>query len=76
MLTFDLFTARSNLLPHSFVWALYIYMGIMLRIHISDISSKDYDPVELKLDEEHPSRHKIAKTELIQTPSWLPQPPS
>ena len=28
-------------------------MGKMLRIHIMDISSKDYDPVELKLDEEH-----------------------
>ena len=28
-------------------------MGLMLRIHILDISSKDYDPVELKLDEEH-----------------------
>ena len=33
--------------------ALYIYMGKFLRIHILDISSKDYDPVELKLDEEH-----------------------
>ena len=39
MLTFDLFTARSNLLPHAFVWALYIYMGKILRIHIMDISS-------------------------------------
>ena len=45
--------ARSNLLPHAFVWALYIYMGEMLRIHILDISSKDYGPTELKLDEEH-----------------------
>ena len=26
MLTFDLFTARSNLLPHAFVWAIYIYI--------------------------------------------------
>ena len=50
---FDLFTARSNLLPHAFVWALYIYIGKMLRIHILDISSKDYDPTEWKLDEEH-----------------------
>ena len=25
----------------------------MLRIQICDISSKDYDPLELKLDEEH-----------------------
>ena len=28
-------------------------MGKMLRIHILDIFSKDYDPIELKLDEEH-----------------------
>ena len=48
-----LLTARSNLLPHAFVWALYIYMGKILRIRILDISSKGYDPVELKLDEEH-----------------------
>ena len=27
MLTIDLFTARSNLLPHAFVWAIYIYIG-------------------------------------------------
>ena len=50
---FDLFTARSNMLPHAFVWALYIYVRKMLRIHILDISSKDYDPTVLKLDEEH-----------------------
>ena len=53
MLTFDLFRARSNMLSHAFVWALYIYMGKMLIIRILDISSKDYDPIELKLDEEH-----------------------
>ena len=53
MLTFDLVTARSDLLPHAFVWALYIYMGKMLRTGIMDISSKDYDPNELKLDEKH-----------------------
>ena len=50
---FDLFTARSNLLPHAFVWALYIYIGKLLRIHILEISPEDYDPIELKLDEEH-----------------------
>ena len=55
MLKFDLFMARSNLLSHAFVWTLSIHMGKMLRIHILDISSKDYDPVELKLDEEHRS---------------------
>ena len=53
MLMFDLFMARSNLLSHASVWALYIYMRNMLRIHILDISSKDYDRIELKLDEEH-----------------------
>ena len=50
---FHLFMARSNLLPHAFVWALYIYMGKMLRIRMLDISSKDYDLTELKLNEEH-----------------------
>ena len=62
MLTFDFFTARSNLLPHAFVWAFYIYMGKMLIIHILDISSKDYDITELKLYDEirAPSRHKIS----------------
>ena len=50
---FDIFTARSNWLPHAFVWALYIYVVKMLGIHILDISSKDYDPIEMKLDEEH-----------------------
>ena len=53
MLRFDLFTAKSYLLPHTFVWALYIFMRKMLRIHILDMSSKDYDPIELTLDEEH-----------------------
>ena len=28
-------------------------MGKMMRIHILDIYSKDYDPTELELDEEH-----------------------
>ena len=51
MLMFDLFMARSKLLPHAFVWAIYIYMGKMLRIHILEISSTN--PVELKLDDEH-----------------------
>ena len=35
------------------MWALYIYMGKMLRIQILDISSEDYGPNELKLNEEH-----------------------
>ena len=29
MLTFDLFTARSNLLPHAFLWAIYHFIGSM-----------------------------------------------
>ena len=41
------------MLSHAFVWALYIYMGKMLRIHILDISSKDNISVEEKLDEEY-----------------------
>ena len=70
MLMFDLFTARSNLLPHAFVWALYIYMGKMLSSYILDTSYKGYDPIELKLDKEHQgaSRHKIAKIEMIENP--------
>ena len=27
MLTFDRFMARSNLLPHAFVWTIYIFIG-------------------------------------------------
>ena len=67
---FDLFTPRSNLLPHAFVWALYSYTGKMLRIHILDISSKDYDPTELNLMRSigAPNRHQIGKTELIENP--------
>ena len=51
MLMFDLFTARLNLLPQAFVWALDIYMGKMLRIHILEISL--YNQVESKLNYEH-----------------------
>ena len=61
MLTFDLFTARSNLLPHAFVWALYIYMGKLLRIHILDISSIIQLNQNLMMSIRVPSRHKIAK---------------
>ena len=57
------------MLPHAFVWALYSYIGKMLRIHILDIS-EDYDPVELNLMRSigAPNRHQIAKTELIENP--------
>ena len=73
---FDLFTARSNLLPHAFVWALYIYMRKMLRIHDLDISSKEYDPIELIRSIGAPGRHKRAKTEAIENPRWQPDSPS
>ena len=58
---FDLFMSRSNLLPHAFVWALYIYMGNMLRIHILDISSIIQLTRNLMMSIRVPSRHKIAK---------------
>ena len=54
-------------------------MGKMLRIHILDISYKDYDPIELNLMRNigASSRHKIAKIdELIENARWPPQPPS
>ena len=58
---FDLFTARSNLLPHAFVWALYINIGKMLRIHILDISSIIHLNGNLMMSIRVPSRHKLAK---------------
>ena len=39
--------------PHAFVWAFYIHTGKILINHVLDMSSKDYDPIELKLVEEH-----------------------
>ena len=60
-LMFDLFTVRSNLLPHAFVWALYIYMGKMLRIHILDISSVIQLNQNLMMSSRALNRHKIAK---------------
>ena len=54
---FDLLTARSNLLPDAFVWALYIYMGEMLRIHISIIQLNQ----NLMMSIRALMRHKIAK---------------
>ena len=58
---FDLFTARSNLLPHAFTWALYIYMGKMLRFHILDISSIIQLNQNLMMSIRAFMRHKIAK---------------
>ena len=61
MLTFDLFTARSNLLPHAFVWALYIHIGKMLRIHILDVFSIIQLNRNLMMSIWTLMRHKIAK---------------
>ena len=55
------FTARSNLLFHAFIWAIYIYMGKMLRIHILDIFSIIQLNLNLMMSIRAPSRHKIAK---------------
>ena len=41
---FDLFTARSSLLPYAFVWAPYIWMGKLLRIS-NDFSSEASEPI-------------------------------
>ena len=52
-LTFDLFMARSSLLPYAFVWAPYICMGKMLRIP-NNFSSEASGPVLLKFHVEPP----------------------
>ena len=41
--------------PQAFVRDLYIISEKMFRLHNLRFSSKDYDPIELKLDEEHRS---------------------
>ena len=51
MLTFDLFTARLNLLPHAFVWAIYMFMW--KNVENSIFGHLLYNPVELNLDDEH-----------------------
>ena len=52
-LTFDLFTARSSLLPYAFEWAPYICMGKMLRIS-DDFSSEASGPMLLKFHVDSP----------------------
>ena len=52
-LTFDLFTARSNLLLYAFVWAPYICMEKMLIIS-NDFSSEASGPVLLIFHAEPP----------------------
>ena len=48
------------MLPHAFVWVLYIYMGKRLRIHILDISSIIQLNRNLMMSFMALSRHKIA----------------
>ena len=52
-LMFDLFTARSSLLPYAFVQAPYICMGKMLRIS-NDFSSEASGPMLLKFQVKPP----------------------
>ena len=69
-------TARSYLLPHAFVWSLYIYMENMFRIHILDITSIIQLNRNLMMSIGASSTHKIAKTERIENPRYQPQQPS
>ena len=55
--------ARSHLLPHAFVWALYIYAAKMLTIHILDIFFMIQLDLNLMRNIGAPSGHKISKTE-------------
>ena len=55
MLAFDLFTARSSLLPYAFVWAPYICMEKMLIVS-NDFSSEASGPMLLKFHVEPPGR--------------------
>ena len=50
---------KSSLLPYAFVWAPYISMGKMLRIHILDISIIQFNP-NLMMSIRALSRQKIA----------------
>ena len=59
-MTFDLLRQGQICFPMYFVWALYIYMGKMLRIHILDISIIQLNP-NLMMSIRALSRHKIAK---------------
>ena len=49
--------------------------GKMLRIRILDISFENFDPIELKHDEEH-RRDTNKLKQLIENPRWPPQLPS
>ena len=56
------FLRQGQMLPHAFVWALYIYMGKMLRIHILDISFIIQLNWNLMMSIRVLSRHKLAKS--------------
>ena len=55
------FYGKVNFASHAFVWALYIYMGKMLRIRILDISSIIQLNRNLMMSIRALMRHKIAK---------------
>ena len=55
------FYSKVKFASHAFVWALYIYMGKMLRIHILDISSIIHLNRNLMMSIRALMRHKIAK---------------
>ena len=55
------FYGKVRFASHAFVWALYIYMGKMLRIHILDISSIIQLNWNLMMSIRALMRHKITK---------------
>ena len=74
-MTFDLFTARSSSLPYAFVWALYIWMGKLLRVS-NDFSSEASELILFKFHMEHlrEGKQKIAKIVMVRRPRWPPCP--
>ena len=64
MLTFDLFKARSSLLPYAFVWAPYICIGKMLIIS-NDFSSEAAGSILLKFPVELPLREGMKECKLV-----------
>ena len=55
------FYGKVKFACHAFVWALYLYMGKMLRIHILDISSIIQLNLNLMMSIRALMRHKMAK---------------
>ena len=56
------FYGKVKFASHAFVWALYIYMGKMLRIHILDISSIIQLNRSLMMSIREHRRHKIPRS--------------